>query len=89
MQRSRRRRLRRLRGDRLSDAARVYSERLGAISDAQFAAATARLGLGGFVAAEPIRHGLFGQNVFLTTSEGAFVFRSWAERYLERLAALI
>jgi hygromycin-B 7''-O-kinase len=53
----------------------LYSERLGAISDAQFAAAAARLELGTFVSAEPISQGLFGQNVFLTTSEGAFVFR--------------
>ena len=56
-------------------AATVYSERLGAISDAQFAAAVARLGLGGFVSATPIAAGLFGQNVFLTTTTGAFVFR--------------
>ena len=41
----------------------------------QFSAAAARLGLGDFIAAEPIRTGLFGQNVFLTTSEGEFVFR--------------
>jgi aminoglycoside phosphotransferase (APT) family kinase protein len=57
------------------DPSPIYSERLGAISDAQFAAAAARLGLGDFVSAEPVRQGLFGQNVFLTTSEGAFVFR--------------
>jgi aminoglycoside phosphotransferase (APT) family kinase protein len=53
----------------------VYSERLGAIADAQFAAAAARLGLGDFVSAEPIQGGLFGQNVFLTTTTGAFVLR--------------
>jgi len=75
VQRSRRRRLRRLRGGRLIDPPRIYSERLGGISDAQFAAAAARLGLGDFISAEPIQHGLFGQNVFLTTTEGAFVFR--------------
>ena len=56
-------------------SARVYSERLGAIDDAQFAAAAARLGLGAFVAAEPIATGLFGQNVFLTTTTGAYVLR--------------
>jgi aminoglycoside phosphotransferase (APT) family kinase protein len=72
VQRSGRGRLRRLPGERLR---RVYSERLGAIDDAQFAAVAARLGLGEFVAAQPIEHGLFGQNVFLTTSEGKFVFR--------------
>jgi len=56
-------------------SARVYSERLGAIDDALFAAAAARLGLGAFVAAEPIATGLFGQNVFLTTTTGAYVLR--------------
>jgi aminoglycoside phosphotransferase (APT) family kinase protein len=54
---------------------RVYSERLGAIDDAQFAAAAARLGLGAFLSAEPIAAGLFGQNVFVTTTMGAFVLR--------------
>jgi aminoglycoside phosphotransferase (APT) family kinase protein len=68
-------RLRGLRGERLTNQGPVYSERLGAISDAQFAAAAARLGLGAFVTAKPIRHGLFGQNVFLTTSAGEFVLR--------------
>ncbi len=53
----------------------VYSARLGAISDAQFAAATQRLGVGDFVRAEPVSTGLFGQNVFLTTTKGAFVLR--------------
>ena len=54
---------------------RIYSERLGAIADAQFAAAFARLGLGAFVSAEPVTAGLFGQNVFVTTTAGAFVLR--------------
>lgn len=53
----------------------VYSQRLGAISDAQLEAAARRLGVGRFVAAEPIRGGLFGQNLFLTTTEGQFVLR--------------
>ncbi len=53
----------------------IYSERLGAISDEQFAAAVERLGLGAFVRAEPARSGLFGQNAFVTTSAGEFVFR--------------
>jgi len=56
-------------------SSRIYSERLGAIADTQFSTAAARLGLGGFIAAEPIRTGLFGQNVYLATSEGEFVFR--------------
>lgn len=56
-------------------AAPVYSERLGAISDSQLAAAVARLDLGLFVSAEPVTGGLFGQNLFLTTTAGAFVLR--------------
>jgi len=56
-------------------AIRTYSQRLGAISDAQFEAVAARLNLGRFVKAEPITTGLFGQNVFVTTSEGEFVLR--------------
>jgi hygromycin-B 7''-O-kinase len=56
-------------------SATVYSPRLGAITDAQLAAAAARLGLGGFVSAAPASGGLFGQNLFLTTSAGAFVLR--------------
>src|SRR5262245_14730368 len=55
--------------------ARNYSERIGAISDAQFAAAVRRLNLGRFVKAEPTTSGLFGQNVFLTTTAGEFVLR--------------
>jgi aminoglycoside phosphotransferase (APT) family kinase protein len=59
----------------LSQNSRHYSERLGVITDAQFAAAAARLGLGALLSAEPVETGLFGQNVFLTTTAGAFVFR--------------
>ena len=55
--------------------AKVYSERLGAISDAQFEAVCARLNLGRFVGAAPTTGGLFGQNVFLNTIEGEFVLR--------------
>jgi aminoglycoside phosphotransferase (APT) family kinase protein len=55
--------------------AKVYSQRLGAISDEQFEAVAARLNLGRFVSAAPTTSGLFGQNVFVTTSEGAFVLR--------------
>jgi aminoglycoside phosphotransferase (APT) family kinase protein len=53
----------------------VWSKRLGPISDAQFATATERLGVGKFVRAAPVTSGLFGQNVFVTTSEGEFVLR--------------
>jgi len=55
--------------------ARVYSDRLGPISDAQFEAVATRLGLGRFLSAEPITSGLFGQNAFMTTTQGTFVLR--------------
>ncbi len=55
--------------------AKVYSQRLGAIGDEQFEAVAARLNLGRFVKAAPTTSGLFGQNVFVTTSEGEFVLR--------------
>jgi aminoglycoside phosphotransferase (APT) family kinase protein len=48
---------------------------LGAISDAQFVAATERAGVGTFLRAAPTTSGLFGQNVFVTTSVGEFVLR--------------
>jgi hygromycin-B 7''-O-kinase len=57
------------------DPAAEYSQRLGRVSDEQFAAATVRLGVGTFLRAAPITSGLFGQNVFLSTSEGEFVLR--------------
>lgn len=53
----------------------IYSDRLGAISDAQFEAVTSRFNLGRFIKAEPTSQGLFGQNVFVSTSEGEFVLR--------------
>lgn len=56
-------------------AAKVYSERLGAISDAQFQAVAERFALGRFVSAAPTTSGLFGQNVFVTTTDGEFVLR--------------
>jgi aminoglycoside phosphotransferase (APT) family kinase protein len=66
---------------------KVYSERLGAISDLQFAAVAARLNLGRFVSAAPTTSGLFGQNVFLTTTAGEFVLRGaphWVKGIDER-----
>ncbi|MDP3855801.1 phosphotransferase family protein [Phenylobacterium sp.] len=59
----------------MTGAARTYSERLGAISDAQFQEALDRLDLGVLRAARPVAFGLFGQNVMLETSQGEFVFR--------------
>jgi len=53
----------------------VYSERLGAIRDDQFAAALARFDLGEFVAAASTTSGLFGQNAFVTSTAGEFVLR--------------
>lgn len=53
----------------------VYSERLGAITDAQFDAVTRKAGLGGFVSARRTSTGLFGQNAFITTTKGEFIFR--------------
>ena len=52
-----------------------YSKRLGQITSEQFQAALTRLRLGDFVKAKPIPFGLFGQNVFLTSTSGEFVFR--------------
>ena len=54
---------------------RAYSARLGEISEAQFQRALDRLGLGTLREAHAVPFGLFGQNVFLTTSRGEFVFR--------------
>lgn len=55
--------------------AKVYSERLGRISDEQFQAALDRFDLGRFIRAEPIPFGVFGQNVFVTTTTGEYVLR--------------
>ncbi len=52
-----------------------YSKRLGSISAEQFAAALHRFQLGEFVRAERVPYGLFGQNVFLTSTCGEFVLR--------------
>lgn len=54
---------------------REYSKRLGDISPDQFQAALERLGLGDFVRAETVSSGLFGQNVFVTSTKGRFVLR--------------
>lgn len=72
---------------------RIYSARLGAITPEQFQAALDRLGLGRFITAEPIESGLFGQNVFVTSTAGKWVLRGdphydWqfpTEQYFARL----
>lgn len=55
--------------------AQEYSQRLGALSQAQFQAALEHFDLGAFVRAEPVPWGLFGQNVFLTSTAGEYVLR--------------
>src|SRR5919112_6152635 len=70
-----------------------YSRRLGPIEDGQFRSALQRLGLGEFVRAEPIADGLFGQNVFVSSTTGEYVLRGaphydWqlqSERFFARL----
>lgn len=57
------------------DSVTIYSPRLGPIRDDQFRAACLKSSVGAFLAASPTTGGLFGQNVFLTTSEGEYVFR--------------
>ena len=55
--------------------AQVYSRRLGALGPEQFQAALTRFSLGDFVEAAPIAGGLFGQNVFVTSTQGEYVLR--------------
>lgn len=54
---------------------KMYSHRLGIISDAQFQAALDRFNLGRFIQAEAIPFGNFGQNVFVSSTTGEYVFR--------------
>src|SRR5918998_1556730 len=80
-------------GRRVVMAAKEYSQRLGSIEDDQFRLALERLGLGGFVRAEPVAGGLFGQNVFVASTTGEYVLRGaphydWqlpSERFFARL----
>jgi hygromycin-B 7''-O-kinase len=55
-----------------------YSKRLGSISPQQFQLALDHFDLGQFMSAEAITFGLFGQNVFVTSSVGAYVLRGAA-----------
>jgi aminoglycoside phosphotransferase (APT) family kinase protein len=52
-----------------------YSRRLGKITPEQFQAALERFGLGQLVRTQVVPYGLFGQNVFLTSTAGEFVLR--------------
>jgi len=56
-------------------AEKMYSQRLGILSDAQFQAALNRFQLGYFISAEPIPFGSFGQNVFVSSTTGEYVLR--------------
>ena len=56
-------------------AGKTYSQRLGPISDEQFQAALDRFDLGRLIQAEPISFGLFGQNVFVSSTQGDYVLR--------------
>ncbi len=56
-------------------AEKMYSQRLGILSDAQFQAALDHFQLGHFISAEPIPFGSFGQNVFVSSTTGEYVFR--------------
>jgi hygromycin-B 7''-O-kinase len=63
-------------GDRtLKETGYTYTARLGKLTPQQFQAALLRFGLGDFVEARPIAQGLFGQNVFVTSTTGQYVFR--------------
>jgi len=54
---------------------REYSKRLGTISDQQLRMALHGFDLGDLVRAEPIPFGLFGQNLFISSTRGEFVLR--------------
>ncbi|HYZ91987.1 MAG TPA: aminoglycoside phosphotransferase family protein [Actinomycetota bacterium] len=54
---------------------RKYSERLGVIDPGQLFEVAERFDLGEVLSAEPPVGGLFGQNLFLTTTKGDYVLR--------------
>lgn len=53
----------------------TYSERLGALTAGQIQAALARFGLGELVEISKVSGGLFGQNVFIASTQGRYVLR--------------
>ncbi len=55
--------------------AKHYSQHLGVITDEQFQAALDRFHLGKFARAEAISSGMWGQNVFVSSTEGEYVLR--------------
>ncbi len=55
--------------------AKIYSQRLGVITDEQFQSALERFNLGRFVQAEAIPFGMWGQNVFVSSTAGEYVLR--------------
>jgi aminoglycoside phosphotransferase (APT) family kinase protein len=55
--------------------ARHYSDRLGRLTGEQLQAALDRFDLGRLLAAKPTAAGLFGQNVFLSSTKGEWVLR--------------
>ena len=59
----------------VGDPARTYSTRLGRIDSAQLQQACDLFDVGTLEAAEPASAGVWGQNILLTTSRGAFVLR--------------
>jgi len=63
--------------ERHTMAQRIYetSKRLGPTSHDQLSRALARFGLGDLQGVEPVPFGLFGQNLFITSNAGEFVFR--------------
>lgn len=71
----------------------VSSARLGYLTADQLQAALGRFGLGDLIDAEPVPFGLFGQNVFVTSTGGEYVLRGvphypWQfphERHMARL----
>jgi aminoglycoside phosphotransferase (APT) family kinase protein len=78
----------------VSLAARRYSQRLGVLTGDQLQRALDRFDLGKLVSAEPAPGGLFGQNVFVSSTAGEFVLRGcphydWQLAHEARFAELL